>query len=106
MHSLYGSETRGSEDDSVQSKHVALISHYMFNITAVVFDGPSPPFNIFSAFLPQSWHLVVGKRTISSEHLFNIVGYYREAVQLAKEIPKVNKLICVTCLAGALSMIK
>jgi len=38
VHSLYGSETRGPEDDSVESKHVALISHYMFNITTVVFD--------------------------------------------------------------------
>ena len=46
MHSLYGSETRGPEDDSVESKHVALISHYMFNITTVVFDGPSHPFII------------------------------------------------------------
>jgi len=41
---LYGSKTRGPEDDSVESKHVALISHYMFNIITVVFDGPSPPF--------------------------------------------------------------
>ena len=46
MHSLYGSKTRGPEDDSVQSKHVALISHYMFNISTVVFDGPSCPFNV------------------------------------------------------------
>jgi len=44
VHSLYGSETRGLEDESVESKHVALISHYVFNITTVVFDGPSPPF--------------------------------------------------------------
>ena len=44
MHSLYGSKTRGPEDDSVESKHVALISHYMFNITTVVLDSPSPPF--------------------------------------------------------------
>jgi len=44
VHSLYGSKTRGPEDDSVESKHVALISHYMFNITTVVFDRPSPPF--------------------------------------------------------------
>ena len=44
MHSLYKSETREPEDDSVESKNVALISHYMFNITTVVFDGPSPPF--------------------------------------------------------------
>jgi len=41
---VYGSKTRRSEDDSVESKHVALISQYMFNITTVVFDGPSPPF--------------------------------------------------------------
>jgi len=44
VHSLYGSETRGPEDDYVESKHVAPISHYMFNITTVVFDGPSAPF--------------------------------------------------------------
>jgi hypothetical protein len=31
------------EDDSVESKHVAPISYYMFNITSVVFDGLSPP---------------------------------------------------------------
>jgi len=35
--------TRGPEGDSVESKHVAPISHYVFNITAVVFDGTSPP---------------------------------------------------------------
>ena len=43
VHSLYRSSTRGPEDDSVESKHVAPLSHYMFNITTVVFDGPSPP---------------------------------------------------------------
>ena len=43
MHSLYRSSTRGPEDDSVESKHVAPLSHYMFNITTVVFDGPSRP---------------------------------------------------------------
>jgi len=40
---LYRSSTGGPEDDSVESKHVAPISHYMFNITTVVYDGPSPP---------------------------------------------------------------
>ena len=44
MHYLYRSSARGPEDDSVESKHVAPISHYMFNITTVVFDGPTPPF--------------------------------------------------------------
>ena len=44
VHSLYRSSTRGPEDDSVESKHVAPISHYMFSITIVVFDGQSPPF--------------------------------------------------------------
>ena len=44
MHSLYRSSTRGPEDDSVESKHVAPISHYMFNITTVMFHGPSPSF--------------------------------------------------------------
>jgi len=38
------SSKRGPEDDSVESKHVASLSHYMFNITTVVFDGHSPPF--------------------------------------------------------------
>ena len=42
MHSLYRSSTRGPEDDSVESKHVAPLSH-MFNFNTVVFDGTSPP---------------------------------------------------------------
>jgi len=37
-----GSSTRGPEDDSVESKNVAPLSHYMFNFTTVVFDGTSP----------------------------------------------------------------
>jgi len=41
-HSLYGSITRGPEDDSVESKYVALLTHYMFSITIVVFDLISP----------------------------------------------------------------
>jgi len=41
---MYGSKTRRPEDDSVESKHVAPTSHYMFNITTVVFDWPSPLF--------------------------------------------------------------
>ena len=44
MPSLYRSSTRGPEDDSVESKHVAPLSLYMFDITTVVFDGTSPPF--------------------------------------------------------------
>ena len=44
MHSLYRSSTRGPEDDSVESKHVAPLLHYMFNFTTVVFDGTSPTF--------------------------------------------------------------
>ena len=44
VHSLYRSSTQGPEDDSVESKHVAPLSHYMFNVTNVVFDGSSPPF--------------------------------------------------------------
>ena len=44
VYSLYRSSTRGPEDDSVESKHVAPISHYMFNITTGVFDRPSPTF--------------------------------------------------------------
>ena len=43
MHSLYRSSTRGPEDDSVDSKHLAPLTHYMFNFTTVVFDGTSPP---------------------------------------------------------------
>ena len=38
------SSTRGPEDDSVESKHVAPLSHYMFNFTTVVSDGTSPAF--------------------------------------------------------------
>jgi hypothetical protein len=40
MHStyLYESTPRGPEDDSLGSKHVALLSHYMFSVTNVVFD--------------------------------------------------------------------
>ena len=48
MHSLYRSSTRGPEDDSVESKHVAPLSHYMFNFTIVVFDGTSPAFYFVS----------------------------------------------------------
>ena len=44
MHSVYRSSTRGPEDDSVESKHVAPLLHYMFNFTTVVFDGTSPTF--------------------------------------------------------------
>ena len=44
VHSLYRSSTRGPQDDSVELKHVAPLSHYMFNFTTVVFDGTSPPF--------------------------------------------------------------
>jgi len=38
FYSCFISKTRGPEDDSVESKHVALISHYIFNIITVVFD--------------------------------------------------------------------
>jgi hypothetical protein len=38
----YRSSTRGPEDDSVQSKHVAPLSHYMFNFTAVVLTELHP----------------------------------------------------------------
>ena len=41
MHSLYRSSTQGPEDDSVESKHVAPLSHYMFNFATVVFHGTS-----------------------------------------------------------------
>ena len=41
--SLYRSSTRGPEDDSVELKYVAPLSHYMFNFTTVVFDRTSPP---------------------------------------------------------------
>jgi hypothetical protein len=42
VHSLYRSSTRGPEEDSVESKHVAPLSHYMYNVTTVVCDGNSP----------------------------------------------------------------
>jgi len=38
VHSLYRSSTRGPEDDSVESKHLAPLLHYMFNFTTVVFE--------------------------------------------------------------------
>ena len=49
------SSTRGPEDDSVESKHVAPLSHYMFNISTVVFDEPSPTFisQILRDWTPQ-----------------------------------------------------
>jgi len=43
---LYRSSTRGPEDDSVESKHVAPLQHYMFNFTTVMFDGTSPTFYV------------------------------------------------------------
>jgi hypothetical protein len=46
---MYRSSTRGPEDDSLESKHVAPLSHYMFNFTTVVFDGTSPPVDIEDA---------------------------------------------------------
>ena len=46
MHCLYGSKTREPEDDSVESKNVALISHYMFNITT---GGPGSVVGIATA---------------------------------------------------------
>jgi hypothetical protein len=44
-HSLYGSTSRGPEDDSVETKHVALLSYctlYILASTIVVFDWPFP----------------------------------------------------------------
>jgi len=46
VHSLYRSSTRGPEDDSVEPKHVAPLSYYMFYFTTVVFDGTSPAFYV------------------------------------------------------------
>jgi len=42
VQSLYGYIPRGPEHDPVESKHLALLSRYMFSITIVVFDRPSP----------------------------------------------------------------
>ena len=36
-HSLYGSTPRGPEDDSVESKHVALLSHYTLYIFSIYY---------------------------------------------------------------------
>ena len=55
VHSLYRSSTRGPEDDSVESKHVAPISHCMFNIITVVFDGPSPPFSVTNSQVREKY---------------------------------------------------
>ena len=55
--SLYRSGTWGPQDDSVESKHVAPLSHYMFSITTVVFDGTSPPFIcIYIRYIRRSLH--------------------------------------------------
>ena len=63
MHSLYRSSTRGPEDDSVESKHVAPLSHYMFKFTTVVFDGSSPAF--YNLMGPPSYmRAVVGRNVI------------------------------------------
>jgi len=35
-HSLYGSTPGGTDDDSVESKHVALLSHYIFSAFTIV----------------------------------------------------------------------
>jgi len=51
--------TRGPEDDSVESKHVAPLSHYMFNVTTVVFDGPSPPFTSISVLFYGLYHTLI-----------------------------------------------
>jgi len=35
---LYGSTPRGPEDDSVESKHVALLSHYTLYIFSIYYS--------------------------------------------------------------------
>ena len=57
VYHVYISSKRGPEDDSVESKHVVPISHYMFNITTVVFDGPSPPFIFKEVFDEQKYSI-------------------------------------------------
>jgi len=57
VHSLYRSSTRGPEVDSVESKNVAPLSHYMFNFTTVVFDGTSPAFYITCRLQRRMWHM-------------------------------------------------
>ena len=49
---MYRSSTRGPEDDSVESKHVAPLLHYMFNLTTDVFDGTSPIF--YTTLVPST----------------------------------------------------
>jgi len=43
VHSLYRSSTRGPEDDSVESKHVAPLQHYMFILRLLCLTEPHPP---------------------------------------------------------------
>ena len=80
MHSLYRSSTRRPEDDSVESKHVAPLSHYMINITTVVFDGPSPPFisQTLRDGTPQvqMYNTVFGSVVLRSEMVISLVIYF------------------------------
>ena len=65
--------------DSVESKHVAPLSHYMFNFTTVVFDGTLPTkinllYVIFAAFPLQ---ILLEKSTRTQA--------YTEEVEMKKE---------------------
>ena len=55
-HSLYGSTPCGPEDDSVESKHVALLSYYTLYIFSIYFgfDWPSPHYIADNGFHQNS----------------------------------------------------
>jgi hypothetical protein len=96
VHYLYGSTPRGPEDDSLESKHVALLSHYMFSITTVVFDWPDHLYctntsgwntsfksRIFSCGLPGCTIILA---RLSEKRLLNIKCVFWYSLQLLSEI--------------------
>jgi hypothetical protein len=89
VYSLYRSSTRGPEDDSVESKHIAPLSHYMFNFTTVVFDGTSPPViseiykHLHSAETPSTAVYVPG--LIMADRRFFLTGNHKGIVILTGE---------------------
>ena len=78
----------------VESKHVAPLSHYMFNFTTVVFDGPSPAFYFTntlgwntSSLLLAVWCWWFGPPpTLSENHPLSAVCYGLIIITLAASI--------------------